>query len=511
MKATIVCLVACLALASAQADPSIVQTPDGAVRGVIAGPVRRFLGIPFAVPPLDELRWQPPVQVKPWTHIQDATKAGPECMQEGPDGSVIGSEDCLYLNVFAPIPANASVRYPVMLFIHGGGYDSGSAVLFDGQYLVGDQVVANGSQVVLVVLQYRLSAFGFLGSEALRAADGSTGNFGLQDQRLAMQWIQRNIAAFNGDAGNVMIFGESAGAGSVSCHLVMTRSQGLFHKAAMESGSFSPWIAQQPERAEATFNHVAAFLNCTGTSAQIVNCMRKASASSLVLSLAALPPTPWLRYAPVIDGVELEAHPVELLALGALQPMPILLGSNRDEGTMFIRNITDEQSYEMLMNFSYGALAPRIIQQYAALNYSTYFDDAAHISGDSGFNCPARYAAQVIANRTSDVFVYFFQHPIAAFSRQSPPLGCFHSSELYFVFNNKPLLTADEEALALQFGNFWTNFAATGNPNGAQAGLVQWPRYNQTSDEVLVLDLPSSFAASGVKKDICDFWASISP
>jgi carboxylesterase type B len=242
-------------LVAAALAETTLKLPSGEIRGhkgLITGE-RYFYGVPFAQPPVGALRWEPPVQEAQWSGVRDARNYAPSCVQPPNAFTELSkvSEDCLYLNFWLPSerknPRPPS-GYPVMLFFYGGSWTTGSAMfpLYSGKHLTEDGVIA-------IAANYRLNVFGFLGSDRLRASDNSTGNFGIQDQRLAMQWVQRNAAALGADPTRVMIFGESAGAGSVSNHLVRKRSWGLFSRAAMESGPLADWTAVHIQHAETTF------------------------------------------------------------------------------------------------------------------------------------------------------------------------------------------------------------------------------------------------------------------
>ena len=233
-----------------------------------------------------------------------------------------------------PDDSNSSAPRAVMLFFYGGSFKYGTAMLplYDGSHF-------SSHGVVTVACNYRLNAFGYLGAEALRATDGSTGNFGLQDQRLAMQWVRRNAKFLNADVTRVMVFGESAGSGSVANHLVAERSWGLFSRAGMESGPIAYWVTTTVELATKAFDTMAANLKCNATSGSVVACMRSASAVDVLEAsdkVGALPPTLLLKWSPVIDGVEIKEAPWVLAARGQLAPnVSVLLGTNQDEGTLF--------------------------------------------------------------------------------------------------------------------------------------------------------------------------------
>lgn len=340
--------VATLTVVSASAfvdTPSgpIAQTTQGAVQGTYQNNSRKFLGIPFAAPPVGQLRWQPPQPPASWTGVRQAVNYGSPCVQP-PDAFTMFaqmSEDCLFLNVYAP--KHNDTNLAVMVFLYGGSWKYGSS-----NFLAYDAVtdVDLAQDVIFVTLNYRLGPFGFLGSDELKAnsTDGSTGNYGLQDQRAALQWVKENIANFNGDPEKVMLFGESAGAGSTSAHLVAKKSWGLYSRAAMESGPIAPWTAQPYEFAVDKFNGVAQNLGCMsesnngGTATANLDCMRNRNWTAVQDATHGIK-SGFLEWSPVIDGVEFTEHPMKLAAAGEFNRVPVLMGSNRDEGEMVARLI----------------------------------------------------------------------------------------------------------------------------------------------------------------------------
>lgn len=310
--------------------------------------------------------------------LSDSFKSS--CMQSDNAFTVVPfedvSEDCLYLNVFTPT-SNNDAGLPVMLFFYGGSWDTGSA---SSPLYWGEHLMAEGPEgAVVVTANYRLNVFGFLGGEVLRDEEGSTGNWGLRDQRRAMQWVQENIAGFGGDPSRVTIFGESAGAGSVAAHLSSPRSYAaspaLFHSAIMESGSpGTPWSAMNMSFAEAHLLTVATSLGCLqddGAAADVA-CMRGKSTDEIMEARKGVH-APFIKWAPVVDGVELTATPEALTAQGALADVPVLLGTNGDEGSMFVDIDYDasEADYEAYMVTLFGEeLADKVIAQYPYAFYN---------------------------------------------------------------------------------------------------------------------------------------------
>ena len=344
------------------ADLAVANTTSGPIRGIVGNEFRMWRGIPFAEPPTGALRWMPPVPKASWAPaFLEAFDTSQDCAQSsgfggwsppGPDEPQTSSEDCLYLNVWAPLPpSDPSTTFPVMFFIVGGDYD------FDGAQngAVDGEALAALHSAIVVVANSRLGVFGFLGAEELRALSpsGSTGNYGILDQRLALQWVQLNAAAFHGDPERVLIFGESSGAGCVTNHLVSKGSRGLFSRAAMQSGAFVSWESKPMIAAQAQFDALVNVSGCgsgpppdagrssagTRNTTGVVSCLQNMELSKL-LTKAGSKKIPYgdsldsSIWAPVVDGVELTDTPSQLLLDGQAAPVPMLLGSNRDEGFM---------------------------------------------------------------------------------------------------------------------------------------------------------------------------------
>ena len=478
------------------------------------GATRAFLGIPFAAPPVGELRWKPPQPAAAWSEVLDATHRGPACAQLGaisPTFDESSSEDCLTLNVWAPADAGASPA-PVLLWIHGGTFiiGSGGEPQYDGQRLA----EATGS--VVVTINYRLGPLGFLGLAALRGEDPaypSAGMYGFEDQRAALAWTRDNIAAFGGDATNVTVFGESAGAFSVCYHLLSPKSAGLFQRAIIESGACASSLAATQTAAEAQADKLAVALGCTGTDA--LACLRAKPADALLLALPAGAADIFgaNRWGPVVDGWNLADDPRALLEAGEIAAVPTILGSNANEGTLFFAlgptMVTDDAAYLALVESLVPGQGQEVVDQYPSAMYASPQAAAADVVGDAAFVCPARRTARALAKAGIPAFLYHFTH--APSGALLPDLGAFHSSEISFVFGNPSLLLPDspsaEEAPLLEaMTGYWGRMAAKGDPNGE--GAVEWPAYTMAGDENLVLDLAVS-QQSGLKEARCDFWDTI--
>ena len=485
--------------------------------------------------------------------------SGADCPKSGGGMSMMNqSEDCLFLNIWTPLPSNSTASVfegsqhdrlgysglPVMVFFYGGSwqYGSDSFPVYNGQNLLH----RSQKDVIVVTLNYRLGPLGFLGSRefASLSSDGSTGNAGLQDQRMALGWVQRNIGNFGGDPNNVLIFGESAGAGSVSAHLLLNKSKGLFHKALMESGPVAAWTAKPMFDAQAQSQQVVAAVQCTdsNSSAQaLLSCMQAASVQDLLKAPAG---DDLLTWSPVVDGVELTAMPQTLANThGFASTVPVLFGTNRNEGTEFVSGLdqdgTDEDYLQWILH-TFGedtneTLAKLIYDTYPSASYKSPWWAASFVITDSIMECPARRTAKWLLKHTSDVFLYYFTREIEAVKLFKPTLGVFHASELIFVWDvisypedgiNIPLpLTKAEKELQQVFVDYWVNFAHYGNPNGpmdsskdsqipslSQTGVkipgnatFHWPAYTLKSEENIQLDVNLSINTH-LNTDLCDFW-----
>jgi para-nitrobenzyl esterase len=497
--------------------PLDVELDTGVVRGKDDGNgVRAWLGIPYAAPPVGELRWKPPQRAKAWDGTRDATKYGPRCPQNTvltPGGGV---EDCLLLNVWTPSPAPA--RAPVMVWIHGRAFVFGSGA--DTFYAGSELARTHG--VIVVSINYRLGGLGFLAHPALTAEDparGSSGNYGLLDQLAALEWVQRNIAGFGGDPAQVTLFGESAGGFSTCSHYLNAATESLFQRAIVESGACSlAGLEQTRAKAEADGVALAGKLGCTG--GDVLACMR-GKGDFEILDATALPPINMqlpggffygeapANTLPNLDGLVLPAPIEARFAAGNFPARPLLIGSNRDEGTLFHTSllsnaVQDETQYRAALARRFGdAKVDAIVALYPAASFATPNAALAEVSGDAFFTCPARRNARAVAAR-APVYRYSFERLLEQTLIED--LGAFHSAEIPFVFgvDTFPLGKLGSGApLSAAMQRYWTSFARTGEPSGD----VAWPRYD-AADTVLVLDVPVTSRA-GHKTSQCDFWDAL--
>lgn len=492
---------------AAVGDPVVVQTSYGPVRGAMRDGVRSFLGIPYAAPPVGERRWQPPEPPEPWDEPREATELGPPCPQKQLLGGNLvegTSEDCLSLNVWSPEDADGTL--PVMLWIHGGGFVTGSNAesLYDGHVLVA------GHDVVLVAINYRLGPPGFLSLAGLGEGQGV---YGLLDQQAAMRWVRDNIGAFGGDPDAVTIFGESAGSFSVCLHLVSPSSEGLFRSAIMESGSCS-FPFSDLEEAQATGEALAAAVGCDDDEDPVA-CLRDVEANDLVVALEAEEDAAFTEtfiWFPAVDGTLLPDQPYTLLEEGRFTAVPTLVGTNTNEATIFARfgypNL-DEAGYEAQVRAQAGDYADEVLAEYPVADFETVEDALAVLITDFFFVCPTRRAARAFEVAGQDVFMYEFAHEID-FPFASG-LGAFHGAELLFVWGNPYLgyeMTEEELPLSAEMQARWTRFATTADPNDPAAS--DWPSWQADARVRAVFEIPLPIvAAEGLREEKCDFWDTV--
>lgn len=508
--ASCLCLIATL-LAGAEAREAQLDT--GRISGLVVGEggdVCVYKGIPFAASPVGDLRWRPPQPVTPWEGVRLCTNFGPWCPQPKPlMGRELGelSEDCLYLNVWAPA-RNPTGRLPVMVWIHGGGHTTGSGA---SPYYDGERLAREG--VVLVTINYRLGPFGYLAHPQLSKESERqvSGNYGLLDQIAALQWVQRNIAAFGGDPGCVTIFGESAGAASVCRLMVSPLAKGLFHRAIAQSGGAhgnNRYLRERRgslEPMEAIGEQLAAKLGCD--KANDVLAALRAKSWQQILDAAA--PGQGLfgrgvKYGPVVDGWAVPDDPVTLFAAGRQHDVPFLAGSNADEGTVFLQqaNVQRVQGYKWLLRLRFGAEADRVFALFPAERDEDAGPAFARLVGVSAFVAPARFLARSMQRCKSPAYLYHFTRVPPG--ERAQKLGAFHALELAYVFGtltDKLAFDQTDRTLSDTMRKCWTRFARTGDPNGP--GLPQWPAYHPEKDELMEFG-DAVRVRIGLHREACD-------
>ncbi|HEV2599064.1 carboxylesterase/lipase family protein [Sphingopyxis sp.] len=450
-----------------------VTIDSGAVAGATTDGVASFKGVPFAASPVGALRWSAPAPAVPWTTPRDATAYGPDCMQNPLPGVQPGSrpmsEDCLTLNVWTPKPAKGA-KLPVMVWIHGGGFVGGSGTLPET-----DGALLARRGVVIVSFNYRLGRFGFFAHPAL----GQGGNWGLMDQIATLKWVQRNIASFGGDPSKVTIFGESAGGESVSRLMASPAAKGLFARAIVASGGGRddwPTLADAQAKGQ---------VFATRAGAADVAALRALPAETVLGSVALMSKEEDRYSGPMTDGTIVPAGAETIFAEGKQARIPYIIGSNDDE-LGFI-----PAPFRAMVNGpvekSLGAAAVAVKASYAS-------EDEANrrLGGDAMFAEPALAFGRLQARAGAPTFLYRFGY--VAEAQRKPDVGAVHASDVAFQFGNLSAdATASDRAAAKQLGDYWTNFAKTGDPNGS--GLPAWGRLDPGAPKLLSMGIEATAMA----------------
>jgi para-nitrobenzyl esterase len=460
-----------------QADPLTVKTEQGKVHGktINDGKVKAFLGLPYAAPPVGNLRWKAPAPAAKWKGERDATAFGAHCAQNHVFDDMVfqdsgPSEDCLFLNVYAPADATSKSKLPVMFWIHGGGYSGGGS---NEPRHNGDFLPLKG--VVLVTINYRLGVFGFLAtSDLAKEANGAAGNYGVADMVAALQWVKANVGEFGGDAGNVTIFGESAGSFAVSTLIASPAARGLFHKGIGESGgAFSELLPT--DTLDARLKKDDKWVATLGVNSlaelralpadKILDAVKKSKAG----------------FAPTVDGKILVEPPPATYAAGRQAHVPLIAGWNRDEGFFAAMGMTAEK-WKAQAAKQFGERATSFLKLYSGETD----DQAAESAGDYGadsFIAFSTWKWLEAQRKTSGQPVYRYHFELRATpSKYHPGTWAFHSDDIEYVFgtlDTRPGWTVrpEDRKLSEAMMSYWTNFAKTGDPNGP--GLPAWPKYDE--------------------------------
>jgi para-nitrobenzyl esterase len=490
--AALVCLNVAIALA---APPPIVTVESGKLKGVNEENVKFFKGIPFAMPPVGELRWRPPQPVAPWQGVREASAMQHDCMQlpapseAAPGGTTNPSEDCLYLNVWTPAGVH-SAHLPVMVWIYGGGFLNGGAspAVYDGTAFA-------RRGVVIVTFNYRLGRFGFFAHPALTSEQvrGPIGNFGYMDQVAALKWVQRNIAAFGGDPTRVTIFGESAGGSSVLALMTSPMARGLFAQAIVESGggrdgSHPRYVREhdslqdRPPSGEAIGLAFAKSKNIIGTASAALKALRALPPESVVDDLNIITrrtahSTASTYPGPMIDGQLLVEPAQSAYEAGRQAKIPLIIGAN-DNDLAYPQGNTVA---ELLSVFGQHSIEAK--QVYDPSNQNSVHDIGIRVASDRSQVEPARHVARTLTRTGQSVYLYRFSYVATSMRGEWP--GATHASEVPYVFDTVKArydvaLTPADEAMANSIIDRWVAFAKTGKPE--VVGGPAWKPFDPQSE-----------------------------
>ncbi|XP_045207431.2 crystal protein-like [Mercenaria mercenaria] len=508
------------------AGDTVVDTKYGQVRGKQTEHANCFLGIPYAKPPTNELRWQPPEDPQVWTDVYNATELKPGCPQHGcfsTNPSFVcpkqTSESCLFLNVFTPANASAAQMLPVMVYIHGGNFVhiSASSPIYKGDYF------ANKGQVVLVTFDYRLGVLGFLytGPKSSDAA----GNYGIQDQRLALRWVNENIKYFGGDPEKVTLFGQSAGGQSIPIHLMSEGTDDLFRNVIIESAPFDiPF--KSPVEAVYLANLVLQFLNCTQD--DYMPCLRSKTADEIAqaqLESRAKPTSLKILeffepLGPFVDGNIVPYEPVYAIQHNQLRKVPVMIGTMTEEARIFVYEAWGKPvppaEYLAILFATYPSHVDQMLKMYPYGSATDTRDNITKLGTDFIFTCATRNMSRHFYENGQNVFRFEFAHSFS-FNGWGNFSYCeghvCHGEEIVYVFHSADQsgfsFNEAEEVLSNQMIYYWTNFAYTSDPNkGPHTVNLQWPPYDSKS-KMINFKTPNNAVIDHYVEKYCDFWDSI--
>lgn len=493
-----------------------LRPPCGPVKGQYRKGISSYKGIPYAMPPVMDRRFKAPEPIPPWENIRDCQKPGNMAMQMG--GILADTpatyqmegknEDCLFLNVWTPA-TTPKERYPVYVFIHGGAFATGSGadMVFDGARMAQEGLV-------VITVNYRLGALGFLATHGLHEEAGTTGNYGLLDQIQSLRWVQENIEAFGGDPTQVTLGGESAGAFSVTGLMLSPLAKGLFYQAIVESGSIfsiSSFAMQNRGDLEKSMDNgqwLCEIFGVKDTLEDLYKLRRIPGDALAAMSMVKSDQSATLNafaFWPVYDGVVLPKDPVAALALGEVNPVKLLIGYNTDESTLFIKGHTNLGIYKMLCIQIFGPeKAKSVMEHFQVDKDHTPLDRMREIYTHSAFVIGMVMIAKKYAQLGKDVFFYNFDYDPAILKIIG--LNTAHAMELPFVFGN-----GIGQRRATKISNLswimqksWTNFIKYGDPNFKESykGQVTWPKFDPEKKNIMVFDTHLSNKSLPYQEDL---------
>lgn len=499
----------------------IVNTQSGQIQGQMNGTVYEFLGVPFAHPPVESLRWKAPVDPVKWDEVRMTIEYAPVCPQkrfEQGDTTAImeGEEDCLYLNIWTPTLDGDEL--PVMVFIHGGGNQQGGASQkAGGAYLYEGKNLAERGDVVVVTIQYRLGPLGFLVHPGLEDENknGVSGNYAILDQILALKWVRNNISAFGGNPENVTIFGESAGGLDIGDLLISPLAEGLFHRAIIQSAV--PVVDDYSKAKNEGIDFVDKYVS-SGTDKEKIAKMRTLPADSLINGLESplqggIVQSKWH---PVLDNYVFQNMPINQVQSGSYNKVPVMIGSNADEMNLSVPQVVTPLMVNALVLLYIPAQSrSEVLRLYSPGTTNEQARKAyVGILSDLQFTSPVRRMASCLSrNQEEPVWNYYFTYkhvqPLIS------GLGSYHGMELPYVFNTWEnsvlggtlINTPQDDSLQNVFLSYWVNFARTGNPNGTD--MEEWPRFYPTSQCYLEINTLPDGTQCGLKTDELDLWDEV--
>lgn len=515
---------------------TVINTTGGPVRGVFdaAAGVYYWKGVPYAASTGGANRFRSPQPVVPWTSVRDATKWGPGCYQYkvNPDAPAQQSEDCLLVNVFTPATSNrdgSSALLPVMVWIHGGGFLEGSNIgpyeVYDGRY------VAARSNVVVISINYRLGALGFM-------VGGSIGgNMGFLDQVAALHWVQANAAAFGGDKAQVTLWGESAGAMSIGLHMISPLSKGLFVRAIQESNPLAI-LYKDTKGAKVLGEDTCKRAGCKGCD---LKCMQAVPIANVLAQSKAAAASMWntveanyrhilgalLDFTPVMDGTIIPQQVIPALMQGKYTTnVPLITGTNLQEGQTFVYSALSKPLSKLVVEAGLVLIWPfhakQMLDRYTQSGDTDGREPLSRVVTDFLFTCPSQQFGVALRKRNVPAYVYQYQHvfSIPSLFKGLIPDRCAtavcHATELPIVFHNGPVnngvmspLTSAENTLSDSIIDYFGNFAHTGNPNKGKAVSAPWPMFDAVQRNVLVLGGSGAPGTVLSFKQTCERWDSI--
>ncbi len=500
--------------ARAQSGP-LVRTRQGWVQGLTAGNVDQFRGISYATAPLGDLRWRAPLPPASFSGVRQATAFPAPCMQSRVTaGLPLPSEDCLYVNVYRPAGSTEHDRMPVLVYIHGGGFGAGTGSTIDGTPLAGTQ------QMVVVTLNYRLGALGWLALDALDAETrngSSSGNYGFLDMLAALRWVRDNIDEFGGNPGNVTIAGTSAGGIAVCALITAHLRERLFDKAAIESGECTTTSAFVISHRAALLQGalIAAKAGCTDPGS-FTSCLRSAPASAILAASTGVG-----QITANVGGHLLAQHPIQAITAGDVDQIPVIVGAQHDElrsspiaTTGFPATVA---SYQLYLTNAFGTLNPLVAAQYPAGAFSDPVYAAGAAASDSGIPsgigvCPMLIEQGSALSRVTRTFAYEMDDPTGGALSAVPAgfvVGSEHASEISFLYAQlASTRTAGEQQMASRMLRYWGTFARTGRPEGA----LPWRALTERSREVIRFQPTEDVLVpwdSMSDQHHCGFWAQV--